>query len=168
MIVVCGQPRSGTSMVMRMLEMGGIILNYSQLRNQSDLMQQFRNPYGFFEMIPPRVEGNFKCIWPKMITEIPLNAKLIRITRQQNEMIASWNAVRGQPISDERINQIANMKKKWNNALAFRSYLALDYDTIIANPIITAQNIADFIREPFDVQAAAKAVDTTLYVDRKL
>ena len=166
MIVVCGQPRSGTSMVMRMLEMGGIPLNYSVVRNRPDLMAKFRNPYGFYEMIPITLTGNFKCIWPKLVPSIPLTAKLIRITRTQAAMVASWEAVNGSPLMNARVDQIAKMRTYWDEVLATREHLSLDYDVVVSSPQAAAQQISDFIVDPFDVINAAKAVDKALYINR--
>jgi len=46
-ICLCGQARSGTSMMMRVLQAGGLIIDQEDV--DTDILALLRNPYGLFE-----------------------------------------------------------------------------------------------------------------------
>lgn len=170
-IIVCGQPRNGTSMAMRMLEKGGIPITFGASRNTPAILLRYRNPYGVYELADFHdvTQGNFKCVWPRMLERIPKDAKLIRMMRNLDEVYKSWDLVMGKPVADDFKAQVVAMRAKWDEALIGRDVLTLDYDAVCADPLTVANQIASFLPPgtPFDAVAAASGVDKDLYVNRK-
>lgn len=175
-LVVTGFPRSGTSMMMRMLEFGGIdVIADDKLK----LPQHKHAPYGCHELdnvgsqlrqMSEEETANkaVKIVCP-YATWIPIDrpVKAIFMQRDLNEIISSLLAMRS--IWDEDIpNTIA-----WT-----RGYLSYNeipthfvkYKDVIKYPKSTAIGICDFLETDLNIDEMVKAVDPkarTRYKDDK-
>lgn len=156
---VYGQPRSGTSMLMRVLQMGGIEIEYNEVDDK--IKEKFRNPYGLFEKTNPTYTKAFKCTSPSKLKEIPREFKMIYITRDVEQQAKSWKRIHPEAEHLERVKRVKKMFKETID----RSYLHLTYEDIHKNPYQECVKIKEYLGE-FDVENAVKAVDKTLLVIR--
>lgn len=184
-IVVSGLPRSGTSMLMRMLDAGGIDLVTDGVRQaDSD------NPHSYFEF--ERVKqlhrdpdtswltgcrGKAIKIVSFFLKDLPgaNNYDVIFMQRDLREIIASQNVMlarRGETsdTGDERMEllyreHLEAVGRLLAGAPHFRT-IDVEYRDVVANPLHHARRIAGFLGRPLDVNAMAAAVDAELYRHR--
>lgn len=162
MIIVCSQPRSGSSMLMRILQSGGVDIEVDTARDGEERKKEYRNPYGMFETMRPTKTKCFKCFDPGVVKD--LKAKFIYADRSSDGIMASWKSVNAK--RQMTIEMIERQKASWNKFFGSREHIVINYDRINTDTRKEVQRIADFIDEPFDVEEAIKAVDTKLYVVR--
>jgi hypothetical protein len=180
-VAVIGQGRSGTSMLCRMLEFGGLIFD-KQPDNQ-DRNYLFRNPYGLYENHPMLIKNQFvnslKNFTPSRVSLLPSDYKLIFIGRPLSEILASWNEIadraiaEGRDVTQWRIDALANANSKyteWQTLLpTLPNYLSLEYNTVISDPQTAVGSIATFLNTAdftFDSATALTAIDNSLYIKR--
>ena len=165
-VALVGQPRSGTSLLMRILVMGGVDCEYEENR-PDDIMQKFGNIYGFFEIKQPTFTKCFKAWHHTTISKIPKDWKIIYIERDVKEMCESWKQVQihKTPLLgiEKRILFTRGLIK---DLLKEREVLELKYDEVQENPLVAINKIKEFLGEDFDVEQAIKAVDGELYIKR--
>ena len=185
-IVVSGLPRSGTSMIMQMMEAGGLEIITDQIRKTDD-----DNPKGYYELervkdIDKEKEkgwlGNYKGKAIKIISfllrdlPVTLNYKVIFIERCLDEILVSQNKMlinrgeKGKIVSDKK------MKKNYENHLWRVKYFLKktpNFDTlyiyfrdVIQSPKEQAMRIYDFLHIALDVEAMARVADKKLYRNR--
>jgi hypothetical protein len=184
-IVVSGLPRSGTSMLMRMLDAGGVDIVTDGVR-RADV----DNPHSYFEF--ERVKqlhrdpdkswladcrGKAVKIVSFFLKDLPgpYHYAVIFMRRDLRELIASQNVMlarRGESsdTSDERMETLYRehleaVGRLLAGARHFRT-LEVDYRDVVAAPLEHAQRIAAFLGRPLDVHAMAAAVDAELYRNR--
>jgi len=186
-IVVSGLPRSGTSMLMKMLKASDIEIVSDGIRKADG-----DNPEGYFEYEPVKklLEDNDKS-WlkearGKAVKIISLllkgltaenNYKVLFIDRDLDEVIASQNKMlinRGEPVNpqkDEKMKSdfkkhLDNIKKILNNKEYF-DVLYLNHREIIKNPVQQAIKINQFLGGNLDIEKMAESVNPKLYRNRK-
>ncbi len=164
-IVVTGFPRSGTSMMMRMLSFGGIdVIADEQMREP----QHKHDPYGALEMKNvggelQRMEADetknkaVKIVCP-YATWIPIDrpVKAIFMQRDLQEIVTSLLAMKS--IWDEDIAGSIAWTRGYINYNEIPT-LFVQYSEVIKYPKATALGIQDFLVADLDVDAMAKAVD---------
>jgi len=181
-VCLCGQARSGTSMMMRVLQAGGLTIDTDGREADSTTIQIFRQPYGFFENIyginNEIFVNSFKLLKVAKISQVPADYKFVFIKRDLAKIKASWAAM-GQvyqtlgghfPTSDRQI-EAEDKYNKWQVILAANPdlFLILDYDQICADPASMATNLANYLNTAaftFNQANAINAVDTNLYINR--
>lgn len=172
-VVLVGQPRSGTSMMMRMLNFGGVDIEYKhevankemfgKNMNLMERMSLFRNIHGFFEITTPSYTKCFKCLKIESLKKVPKDWKVVYIERDLESIKSSWKRIiENIDFLDKYISNINEIKKE----LEGRQVLSLNYDEVHKNPRKTAEQLKNFLGEFFDVERSIKAVDQSLYVDR--
>lgn len=161
MIALAGLPRSGTSMMMRMLIEGGVPCEYD---NSIRAFKKLRNIYGCFETINPSFTKCFKAYTQQMLRRVPKDWKIIYIRRNLNARIASWNDV-GAPIGDGQ-NMVQRDEDFATEVYTHKEVLTLDYDEVVVDPLKASQQIADFVGGNFNTEKAIQAVDKNLYIKR--
>jgi hypothetical protein len=184
-IVVSGLPRSGTSMLMRMLQAGGIELLADQERPADP-----DNPLGYFELERVRRLGRetdrrwlrdargraIKVVSP-LLRFLPRDNRyrVLLVLRALDEVIASQNRMlerRGEPnpLDDVRTLELyAHHLDDVRRMLAQRAefeWLELRHELAIANPGRVAGQLREFL-ERGDAAAMAAAVDPALYRNRR-
>lgn len=175
-ICVCCHPRSGSSMLMRMLQFGGLVVRNSL--DDKDLMNDYRNPYGQFEdecLTNISEDGSMKVIPIYILPRVP-SIKLIYLKRSVFEMQASWDEIyqrqakRGLKTMPRDVAHFMTLYD-WEKEFERRQdILRLEYNSICENPLNAAKQISDFIDTDdfkFDYTKAATAVDKSLYIDRR-
>jgi hypothetical protein len=167
MITLVGQPRSGTSMMMRVLEMGGIPIEYEQFRtNEQELREKYRNFYGFYDVRQPSFTKCFKCVRPELVGLIPKDWKIIYIERTLESVKNSFIAL-NEKNADTITEKIMDIRKKLKEGIEGREILSLDYDSVQQHPEDAMESIAKFVAPiPFNKEEALKAIDKELYIDR--
>jgi hypothetical protein len=182
--IVSGLPRSGTSMMMRMLGEGGMPLLIDNLRSAD-----IDNPNGYYEFEPVKTTkedpswladgvGKVVKMVHLLLLDLPLEYqyRVILMRRDMREVIRSQNRMlerKGRPVNDlpdERITQLyrGQLEKVTSHLEShhptFR-YLEVDYNAIVADPRPTAQRISDML-DGLDVPRMAASVDARLYRNR--
>ena len=179
--VVSGLPRSGTSMIMQMLDAGGKEILTDNVRTSDN-----NNPKGYleFEKVKSIARDNswmneasekvVKIVAP-LLPHLPdgYNYKIIFMQRDMDEVLRSQQVMLGQ---NRAVRQEAYpvmlaeaFKKQMEKADAWiartpgAEVLKLNYTDVIANPLEAAESIASFLDEELDTEKMAAAVDEKLY-----
>jgi hypothetical protein len=184
-IVVSGLPRSGTSMLMRMLDAGGVPLLVDGIRTADE-----DNPAGYFELEQVKeIEGGGDLSWvasargkavkviSMLLEHLParFNYRVIFLDREISEVLASQRkmlARRGESstTNDERMAELytVHLRKVRRLLAADPRFTALEvaYTDVITNPRGQAGRIAAFLGRALDVDRMAAAVDPALYRNR--
>ena len=164
-VVVTGFPRSGTSMMMRMLSFGGIdVIADEQMMNP----QHKHDPYGCLELKNVGVELSqlsedetrnkaVKIVCP-YATWIPIDrqVKAIFMLRDLTEIVSSLLAMKS--IWDEDIGGcIARTREYLNYNEILTKFV--QYKEVIKYPKATALFIEAFLETDLDIDEMVKAVD---------
>jgi hypothetical protein len=184
-IVVSGAPRSGTSMMMRMLEAGGIDILTDGLRRADD-----DNPAGYFEYEPVKntasdsswlenADGRAVKIVYSLLPDLPFDFdyRVVFMTRELSEMVASQEVMLGR---QRRLSHETN-PERWRHEFADElthikawvtrqpnfSVLEVDYNRTLAQPGETVGALDRFLGSGLDLDAMKKVVDPSLYRQRR-
>jgi len=183
--VVSGLPRSGTSMMMKMLEAGGLLPFTDNERAADD-----DNPKGYyeFERVKKMQEGDIA--WVKdapgkvikvisyLLQHLPPEYpyKVIFMRRAMSEILASQKKMlvnRGEPtdkVSDEELTALygKHLEKTfaWLNGHKNFSYLEVDYNRMLKDPGPILPQIQAFLGNKVNLEKMAEAVDPKLYRQR--
>jgi hypothetical protein len=185
-VVVSGLPRSGTSMMMGMLEAGGVEILTDGIRTADE-----DNPKGYFEYEPVKeltkdgsklwledAPGKAVKIISELLKELPsdLNFKLIFMKRNLEEVIVSQNKMlvrRGESADgdeDERMMLLfarhLEKVKKWIERQSHFEAIFLDYEKVVEDPDSRAEQIRAFLQRELDLTRMARVVDRQLYRNR--
>ena len=184
-VVVSGLPRSGTSMVMRMLAAGGI-----PAVSDGERAADEDNPLGYFELEQvkalggeqePRwlaaAHGRAVKVISFLLDKLPpgRDYRVVFLHRNLAEVLASQKkmlARRGETstTSDERMTELfeehlGKVRRLLREDPRFEA-LEVPYAEVIADPGTQAERIARFVGLPVDVGRMAAAVDPSLYRNR--
>jgi len=184
--IVSGLPRSGTSMMMKMLEAGGLPILTDNLREaDSD------NPKGYYEFERVKkinkgdqewlenAQGKVVKIISELLKYLPpkYQYKVLFINRKMEEVLASHKKMlenRGvvdNVVSDEEIGKLfeIHLKKvdEWLKAQPNFSVLYVDYNQMLANPTPYIKEINGFLGNTLDEDKMSHVVDPNLYRNRK-
>jgi len=183
-IVVSGLPRSGTSMMMKMLEEGGLSVLTDALRSADD-----DNPNGYleYELVKQLADGNVKWLADadqkvvKVISQLleylppEHRYKIIFMEREIKEVLASQHKMldhrnEKSQISDaelhEQFQQHLKAVKFWLARQPNIDLLYVSYNEIMANPDNYCQVIADFLSLDMDVSKMRSVPNKHLYRNR--
>jgi len=185
-IIVSGLPRSGTSMMMKMLDAAGLPIMTDKKRTADE-----DNPKGYFEYERVKnlaeeqdkswvrgTRGKVVKVISHLLAELPDENfyRVILMRRDVSEILASQNKMldrRGEenPIEDEKA------KEQYLRHLVDVQYLARkrpNFDMIevkfreaLDDPLPFATAVNEFLGGHFDVEAMASVVDPELYRNRR-
>lgn len=185
-IVVSGLPRSGTSMMMRMLEGGGLAIMTDQVRTADD-----DNPKGYYEYERVKdletdtdksyvklARGKVLKVISFLLKDLPSNNfyRIVFMRRDTDEILASQNKMlvnRGEAneVEDERLKELykqhllkVNSMVRW---LSNYEMLEVHYKDAIDDPKKVARQVNQFLGGNLDEQKMHEAVDRKLYRNRK-
>lgn len=182
-VVVSGLPRSGTSLMMQMLDRGGVEVVTDKIR-----AADVDNPRGYYEFERvkkikadaswiPEARGKAVKMVSQLLYDLPPSERylVIFMVRDLDEMILSQEkmlARLGRPAAprDEiRRAFILHLERLrgWLAAQAHIDVLDVRYDDLIARPEEQAERVGRFLAGRPDVRAMAGAVDASLYRNRK-
>ncbi|HLU68872.1 MAG TPA: sulfotransferase [Kofleriaceae bacterium] len=186
--IVSGLPRSGTSMMMRMLAAGGLPVLTDEVREaDSD------NPRGYFEL--EAVKGSAKdASWVRqapgkavkvisyLLRSLPadLEYRVVFMRRSLDQVVRSQRVMLerlGQPVEqtdEEAREQLANHVvdvEAWLDTATHVRRLGVAYERVLADPRPQAERIAAFLGPDLgdlqlDVDAMVRAVEPALQRQR--
>lgn len=182
--VVTGLPRSGTSLMMQMLNAGGIRPLTDQVRAPDE-----SNPRGYFEFEPVKrlhtdqgwlaqARGQALKVVHVLVPHLPVDAvlryRVILMRRDMQEILASQRTMlerQGKKSEDETVLAGAyhaqlSALEEWLRAREQFSMLSIDYRELIENPRAAAIKINNFLGNDLDIEAMVNAVDPALYRQR--
>lgn len=183
-VVVSGLPRSGTSLMMQMLQAGGMPLLIDDLR-----APDADNPNGYWEYEPvkrlqqdnsciSKAEGKAVKVVSALLQYLPPQHtyKVIFMQRPMQEVLASQRAMLERQsaqsgTADEQtletvFAQHLDHLERWLATQKHLTVLPMHYHETIARPAETAARVAQFLDLPLAVDAMARAVDPRLYRQR--
>jgi hypothetical protein len=181
--IVSGLPRSGTSLMMRMLAAGGMtLLTDSERAADSD------NPGGYYEWEPAKLlpkqpelidqaEGKAVKIISQLLLSLPegRSCKVIFMERPFGEMLASQDEMlrrRGKAgsVSHDVVTRAFTKHldevRVWLGSRREISVYRLAYADVVNDPLGSSQAIENFLLLDLDVKAMAQQIDSSLYRNR--
>jgi hypothetical protein len=185
LIIVSGLPRSGTSMMMKMLAAGGLeVVADGQREADED------NLLGYFEdervkdlakdnsWITSKLGGKVLKVISMLLYNLPagLNYRVLFLRRDIREVLASQRKMLGRRgISEtgppdelmaakfeEHLAKVAGWLKQRDNF----KVLYVDYADVIAEPEKHAAQVREFLALELDLSAMAEAVKPSMYRNR--
>ena len=184
--VVSGLPRSGTSMMMKMLEAGGIPPVTDKIRTADD-----DNPKGYYEFERVKQMDKGDTAWMeeaqgksvKVISQLlrympnEYEYKVIFMRRNMSEILASQKKMlinRGEDpeqAPDEEISALfekhLNSVMDWMAARPNVSVIYIHYSDMLANPTPQVAQLNEFLGGNMNIRAMSEVVDPNLYRNRK-
>ncbi|MBW2494850.1 MAG: sulfotransferase domain-containing protein [Deltaproteobacteria bacterium] len=185
-VIVSGLPRSGTSMLMKMLDAGGM-----QIMTDSERVADIDNPKGYFEY--ERVkdlekesdksyirEGRGKVlkVISFLIKDLPddNDYRVIFMRRNLDEVLASQNKMIERLGTEDATAAEEAMKEAYRNDIVRTRLLCknrpnfelieVNYKRTIEDPAATARSVNAFVGGHLDEAAMRAAVDSSLYRNR--
>ncbi|MEO6347922.1 MAG: alkaline phosphatase family protein [Aquaticitalea sp.] len=179
-IIVSGLPRSGTSLMMQMLDKGGLNILTDAKRKAND-----SNPKGFYEYEPvmsihkdntwlkKAQEHVVKVVAPLLMhLDTQYRYKVIFMTRDLNEVVASQQKMLGKDPKTYPIQLVNNYEKlikltdTWHHNQPGVELMRINYEEVLKSPEKILGILEDFIGVPLNKIEAAKCVDISLYRNR--
>lgn len=183
--IVSGLPRSGTSMMMRMLEAGGMDILTDAIRVADE-----SNPKGYYEYERVKklregdtswlshAEGKVVKVISFLLKDLPLNQtyKIIFMQRKMEEVLSSQKKMlqrRGEVTDDGTdLTLAASFEKhlrqtqEWlKQQKDFRVYY-VSYNDLLANPDSYIDAISQFLSIPLHSDRMREVIDKNLYRNR--
>lgn len=184
-IIVSGLPRSGTSMMMKMLEAGGVPVLVDNIRKADE-----DNPRGYYEFERVKqletdkewledARGKVVKMVSALLVHLPgdYSYKIIFMRRKMEEILASQKKMlirQSKPtndVSDERMAELyAQHLKEVNDWLEKQSnfdVLFISYNDVLSDAVGNANRVNEFLDNSLDVENMVHVVDKALYRQRK-
>ena len=185
-IIISGLPRSGTSMMAKMLEAGGMEVLVDNIREANE-----DNPNGYyeFERVKKLPEGdtawlaethdNAVKVISALLKYLPneYSYKILFMRRDVNEIIASQNKMlenRNKVPSKVEDEELARMFNRhliqifdWLDQQPNIQYINVNYNQILHDPLPIINEIAQFLNVSLRVEEMAKIVTPSLYRQRQ-
>jgi hypothetical protein len=183
-IVVSGLPRSGTSMMMKMLEAGGMQVVTDNIRTADE-----DNPKGYYEFERvkqiehdkawlPDAQGKAIKMIATLLRHLPLDYcyEVLFMERKIEEVLASQRQMlirRGEPtdaVSDEKMGELFDRHvervKSWLDEQPNMKVLYVSYNNVVASPLEQSKRIDQFLSGALDTGRMASVIDPGLYRQR--
>jgi hypothetical protein len=182
--IVSGLPRSGTSMMMKMLQAGGLPILTDHERTADE-----DNPKGYYEFERvkqietdqawlPEARGKAVKMISALLKHLPdgYQYKIVFMRRHIDEILASQRRMlirRGEDterVSDERLSGMfrhhLEQVEAWLEEQPNFDVLYVHYSAVLADPGPQAERIDEFLGGFLDARAMARVVDPSLYRQR--
>jgi hypothetical protein len=183
--IVSGLPRSGTSMMMAMLEAGGMAVLTDHVRTADE-----DNPQGYYEYERvkqiehdqawlPDARGKAVKMIAALLKHLPpgYDYRIVFMQRRIEEVLASQREMlirRGEPadaVPDARMATLfarhVEGVEAWLAGQPNMEVLYVDHGQVLADPLGQAGQIDRFLGGGLDVEAMAAVVDPSLYRQRR-
>lgn len=178
-IIVTGFPRSGTSMMMKILQQGGLSIKTDHQRTSDQ-----HNPEGYYEWAPIKklgqepvdlsgAEGHAIKVVAPLLRFLPANRNyrvvwlerpLLEVIISQEKMKGNTNAVQNFPFQlAVQLEEEQMRLQKWLNQQANVRWQAFSYHEILSNPTNEIKRLAGFLERPLNEEKAASAVKPQLH-----
>ena len=184
-VVVSGLPRSGTSMMMQMLEAGGMgILTDGRRTADED------NLRGYYEYEKvkalktdnswlPRAAGKAVKIISELLRHLPethtyrvifMRRAMEEILASQDRMLVRRGVAQGEQADHGEIARVfrkhLRQTETWLSRQPFIHTLNTDHRQVLENPTLEAARINSFLDNRLDEAAMSAAIDPSLYRQR--
>jgi hypothetical protein len=183
--IVSGLPRSGTSLMMQMIDKGGIPALTDNIRVADE-----DNPKGYYEFEPvkrtkedrtwlERAGGKVVKMVYRLLYDLPADRqyRIVFTRRKLEEVIASQNVMldrgrkEGGGLSDDKLLGVfeAELNKvyEWIDAQPNMDVLYVSYNDIVSDPAPMVARLNAFLGGALDTDAMLAVVDPTLYRQRR-
>lgn len=183
--IVSGLPRSGTSMMMRMIDAGGIRALTDNLRVADE-----DNPRGYFEFEPVKqtkkdhswlagVDGKVVKMVYRLLYDLPpeMDYRVVFMRRRLEEVIASQNVMlarQGKQQDAMPVEKLIGLFEtelakcdEWMRQQPNLQVLYVSYNETLESPEKTVERLNEFLGGDLDVAAMRRAVEPQLYRQRK-
>ena len=185
-VIVSGLPRSGTSMMMKMLEAGGIPPLTDKLRTADN-----DNPKGYYEFERVKqmdkgdtgwmaqAQGKVVKVISALLKHLPAgyNYQVIFLRRHMSEILASQRKMlinRGEDpdkMDDAQMTMLfenhVRQVESWLAQQPNIEVLYVHYSDVMADPLTAINSMGRFLGRDLDVRAMAEVVDPDLYGNRE-
>jgi sulfotransferase family protein len=183
-LVVSGLPRSGTSMMMKMLAEGGVPAMVDSIRGADD-----DNPNGYFEFEPVKqlaegqhqwladAAGKVVKVISALLEYLPENRryKIIFMEREIREVLSSQQKMLSHRREEAKFSD-DEMEEKFREHLKATKYwlarqpnmdvLYVDYNKMLSDPEDYCRAIAGFVGLPLDIAKMRSVPNERLYRNR--
>ncbi len=181
--IVSGLPRTGTSMMMKMLEAGGMTVVTDNVRTAD-----IDNPEGYYEFEKVKeikediswlagAQGKVFKMVPMLLYDLPkdFHFKVVFMERDMDEMLASQGKMlkRLGKANDANDSDAGAMysrhlseMKAWLSRQANFDVLYMDYGKVVASPHENARRLSRFFGNSLNIEKMASAVKPELYRNR--
>jgi hypothetical protein len=182
--IVSGLPRSGTSMMMRMLESGGLPVLTDDVRTPDD-----DNPNGYYEYEavkqtkedPSWLAGSagkaVKMVY-RLLYDLPADRsyRVLFMRRKLDEVLASQRVMLQRHGAADGVSeaQMAALFRSeidrfydWVKRQTHIELIDVDYNRVVQNPREEIARVNEFLGGVLDEKAMASVVDGSLYRNRK-
>lgn len=182
--IVSGLPRSGTSMMMRMLDAGGMPVLIDDLRRADD-----DNPAGYYEYEPvkqtrrdpswiPSGLGKATKMVYRLLYDLPADYayRVLFMRRNLDEVLASQQKMLARNARTDQVDD-AEMARLFRSELGRFdawiknqpnfSLLDVSYNELLADAAPIARRVAKFLDGRVDPDAMCAVVDPSLYRNRR-
>lgn len=183
-VVVSGLPRSGTSLMMAMLQAGGLPVLTDQVRAADE-----DNPGGYYELervkqieaapaFLDEARGKAVKIISELLKYIPAayQCKVLLMRRDMREILASQRQMlirRGKPAAAVSDDELAALFEKhlarieeWLARQPHLEALPVNYNELLREPTRSIAQINAFLGGTLDEQGMVRAIDPALYRQR--
>jgi hypothetical protein len=185
-VIVSGLPRSGTSMMMKMLEVGGIAPLTDEIRTADK-----DNPKGYYEFERVKKLDEGDVVWldqaggkavkviSALLKHLPpgYTYKVIFMQRRMEEILASQRQMlirRGEPadsISDEKMTELfrkhLEQVQAWIAERPNVDVIYVSYNEILEDPTGNVDKIDQFLGQHLNKERMVSVIDEDLYRQRK-
>ncbi|MBC2713686.1 MAG: sulfotransferase [Desulfobacteraceae bacterium] len=181
--IVSGLPRSGTSMMMKMLEYGGMPIVTDSLR-EADI----DNPLGYYEFEKVKkikedatwlkdTRGKVFKMISMLLFDLPYGEtyNIIFMERELEEVLRSQKKMLERKNIESDTDDIimanlfnAHLKKihAWLETQENINVLSVNYNSLIVAPEAEINTIINFLGEPLDAEKMIQVINPTLYRNR--
>jgi len=182
--IVSGLPRSGTSLMMSMLEAGGLEVLTDEIRTPDE-----DNPKGYYEFEKVRqiehdqawledARGRAVKMIAELLKYLPpgYTYKVIFMRRTMKEILASQKRMlvrRGEPtekVSDEEMaamfQRYLNRVEAWLADQPNIEVMYLSYNGLLDDPTAQVDNVNQFLGGALDVEQMIRVIEPSLYRQR--
>jgi predicted AlkP superfamily phosphohydrolase/phosphomutase/tetratricopeptide (TPR) repeat protein len=180
-IIVSGLPRSGTSLMMQILDKAGMTLFTDNSRIPDD-----NNPKGFFEHEAVKrlardntwlkeTKGKVVKIIAPLLFALPekfiykiifMNRNIHEVILSQQKMLTSEGRAKEGTFSISLNNSFSNILKKvenWRERSHHVEILYIEHKELIKNPVIEINKVKQFLDFEVSAQELSKIIDRNLY-----
>jgi hypothetical protein len=182
--IVSGLPRSGTSLMMQMLDAGGLpVLSDGERKADTD------NPKGYLEwerikQLPKNpsliaeAEGKVVKVISQLILSLPMDHEyrivfmqrpLPEVLKSQDEMLrrrGNADSIADNSAIEEAFQRHLIEVNKWLAGKANVQVLRVHYHRVLREPKTIAEEVIAFLKVPLDMDAMVRQVDGSLYRNR--
>lgn len=183
-IIVSGLPRSGTSLMMQMLNEGGIAAMTDHVR-----MPDTDNPRGYYEFEAvkrikldaswlPSARGKVVKAVSRLLYDFPVGERyrVVFMERDLDEMLRSQEKMLIRlgrtPVPADKMKEsyVLHLRRlyDWFKHQSHMQVLVVRYNDLMANPADEANRVNEFLGGALDIEKMVAAVDPSLYRNRAM